>query len=183
MAKKRRTQFAQDGQTAFPPNEVAQIINSVSAWKQPACKDEDEVESRIGEYFNLCVLKGEMPLFETLCLYLGIPDDKGKEFVQGEGCSTRMTLLMQTALTMLKATEGKAVYTGKMPYVPYIWRSKQYFNYREPNSKLEDLLAGSLLKDLPSPKNIAQKYLEDFEESEKDNDESGTDSGREKTTE
>ena len=164
--KKPKTEYAENGQTATPVNDVAEIINSVSAWKRPAIKDEDEAEKRIGEYFNLCVLKGEMPLFETLCLYLGISDDKGKEYVLGENCSSRMTAIMQDALTMLKATEGKAVYKGIIRDVPYIWRSKQYFGYREPNSKLEDLLAASVLKDLPSASVIANKYLDDYEESE-----------------
>lgn len=165
---KKKTEYAENGQTSTPINEVAELINAVSAWKQPACETEDEVEQRIGEYFNLCVLKGEMPLFETLCLYLGISDDKGKEYIQGEGCSGRMTSLMQNALTVLKATEGKAVYKGMIRDVPYIWRSKQYFGYREPNSKLEDLLAGNLLKDLPSAASVAQRYLEDFDESEEE---------------
>lgn len=162
----KKTEFAEGGQTATPKNDIAEIINSVSAWKKPAYKDEDEAEARVAEYFNLCVLKGEMPLFETLCLYLGISDDKGQEYARGENCSGRMAALMQHALTMLKAMEGKAVYAGKIRDVPYIWRSKQYFGYREPNSKLEDLLAMNVLKDLPSASVVATKYLDDFEESE-----------------
>ena len=176
MATKKKIEFAENGQTASPINEVAGIINSVSAWKQSACKDEDEVEKRIDEYFNLCVLKGEMPLFETLCLYLGISDDKGMEYAHGENCSSRMSMLIQCALTFMKATEAKAVYAGKMPYVPYIWRSKQYFGYREPNSKLEDLLTASVLKDLPSASSIATRYLDDLEESEVLDDNGGEDS-------
>ena len=166
MATKKKPDIAEDGQTATPINDIAEIINSVNAWSKPEIKDEDEAEQRIGEYFNLCVLKGEMPMFETLCLYLGISDDKGKEYCTGEGCSGRMTKLMQNALTVLKATEGKAVYQGKIRDVPYIWRSKQYFGYREPNSKIEDILLGNVLKDLPSTQSIAQRYLTDIEETE-----------------
>ncbi len=162
--KSASTEYAQNGQTDNPINEIAQIINSVNAWSKPECASDEEAEKRIGEYFNLCVLKGEMPLFETLCLYLGISDDKGKEYASGEGCSGKMTKLIQTALARLKAIEAKAVYKGMIRDVPYIWRSKQYFGYREPNSKIEDLLLGNVLKDLPSPQSIAQKYLTDIED-------------------
>ena len=166
---KSASDFAENGQANKPVNEIAEIINSVNAWAKPECADDDEAEKRIGEYFNLCALKGEMPLFETMCLYLGFSDDKGKQYANGEGCSGRMTKLIQNALTVLKATEGKAVYAGKIRDVPYIWRSKQYFGYREPNSKIEDLLLGNVLKELPSEASIAKRYLEDIEEGE-DND-------------
>ena len=165
MATKKTT-YAEDGQTPEPKNDIAEIINSVNAWAKPEIENEDQAEQRISEYFNLCVLKGEMPMFETLCLYLGISDDKGKDYCVGEGCSGRMTRLMQNALTVLKATEGKAVYKGMIRDVPYIWRSKQYFGYREPNSKIEDILLGNVLKDLPSATSVAQRYLTDIEEDE-----------------
>ena len=166
MATKKKTDYTQDGISSNPVNEVAEIIGAVNAWKQKPIETDDEAEARIGEYFNLCAAKGEMPLFETLCMYLGLSDDKGMQYARGEGCSTRMATMMQNALTTMKAVEGKAVYAGMIRDVPYIWRSKQYFGYREPNSKLEDLLAQNLLKDLPSAQNIAQKYLDDYDESE-----------------
>lgn len=168
---KPASDFAENGQANKPINDIAEIINSVNAWAKPECASDEEAEERIGEYFNLCALKGEMPLFETMCLYLGISDDKGKEYASGEGCSGKMTKLIQNALTVLKATEGKAVYAGKIRDVPYIWRSKQYFGYREPNSKIEDLLLGNVLKELPSEASIAKRYLEDIEGDE-DNDSS-----------
>lgn len=167
---KSASDFAENGQANKPVNDIAEIINSVNAWAKPECADDDEAEKRIGEYFNLCALKGEMPLFETMCLYLGFSDDKGKQYASGEGCSGRMTKLMQNALTVLKAAEGKAVYAGKIRDVPYIWRSKQYFGYREPNSKIEDLLLGNVLKELPSEASIAKRYLEDIDEEGEDND-------------
>ena len=138
---KKKTEVAENGQTQTPVNDVAQILNSVSAWAQKECASDEELEQRISEYFNLCVLKGEMPMFETLCLYLGTSDDTGKGWIAGDGCSSRRSKAMQNALTMLKAAEGKAVYAGKIRDVPYIWRSKQYFGYKEPGTKLEELIA------------------------------------------
>ena len=164
--KSASAEYAQNGQTATPKNDIARLISDVNAWSRPECASDEEAEKRIEEYFNLCVSKGEMPLFETMCLYLGISDDKGKEYAIGEGCSGKMTKLIQNALSRLKAIEAKAVYKGIIRDVPYIWRSKQYFGYREPNSKIEDLLLGNVLKDLPSPQSIAERYLTDIEEDE-----------------
>ena len=161
---KPKTETAEKGTTKTPVNETAKLLNEVNAWTMPEILDDDEAEKRTAEYFNLCVSKGEMPLFETYCLYLGISDEKGKSFANGEGCSTRLTKIIQGALTTMKAAEAKAVYAGKIRDVPYIWRSKQYYNYREPNSKLEDALLGSVLKELPTTKSIAARYLEDVEE-------------------
>lgn len=164
--KSASTEYASGGITPTPVNEIAQIINSVNAWNLPECATDEEAEKRIEEYFNLCVSKGEMPLFETMCLYLGISDEKGKGYAAGEGCSGKMTRLIQNALSRMKAIEAKAVYKGLIRDVPYIWRSKQYFGYREPNSKIEDLLLGNVLKELPSAQSIAEKYLTDIEEDE-----------------
>ena len=173
--KSKKIEYAEGGVASEPINDVAKLISAVNAWSKPEFKDVAEAERRIGEYFDLCALKGEMPLFETLCKYLGISDDKGMQYARGEGCSSKLAQMMQNALTTMKAVEGKAVYAGMIRDVPYIWRSKQYFGYREPNSKIEDLLAQSLLKDLPNPQMVAQKYLADFEESEVDDDSTGTD--------
>lgn len=163
-----KTEYAENGQTPTPKNEFAEMINEVNFWSKPECASDEEAEQRIDEYFNLCVSKGEMPLFETMCLYLGISDDRGKQYAQGEGCSGKMTRLMQNGLSKLKAIEAKAVYRGAIRDVPYIWRSKQYFGYREPNSKIEDLLLGNVLKDLPNAASIAQRYLTDIEEGSED---------------
>lgn len=164
MAKKSTAEVAENGQTAKPINEIAKATNETNAWCNSEVKDDDEAEARVGEYFNICVLKGEQPLFETLCLYLGISDETGKQYAQGTGCSSRLTKILQNALTRMKAIEGKLVYKGAIRDVPYIFRSKQYFGYREPSSKLEDLLSGNLLKELPSTQSVMQKYLEDYED-------------------
>ena len=160
----KKTEYAENGQTPNPKGEIAEMLNAVNAWAMPEFADDDEAEQRLSEFFNLCVLKNELPMFETMCLYLGISDDRGKEIANGENCSGRLTRLFKSALTKVKAVEGKAVNAGKLRDVPYIWRSKQYFGYREPTSKLEDMLAGSLLRELPTSANIAKRYLEDAED-------------------
>lgn len=168
MPQKKRTEYADHGTTETPANDIAQILNAVNSWAMPEVENDAEIEKRTNEYFNLCVSKGELPMFETYCLYLGIPDDLGKKWANGEECTKKRSRLIQLALTRMKASEGKAVMGNKIPYVPYIWRSKQYFNYREPASKLEEILAGNVLKELPSASSVAAAYLADVEDEEED---------------
>ena len=171
MANTRnKTEVAQDGVAWTPSSDTAKIITESSAWDQ-ACGDltDDEVEKRISEYFSICASRGELPIFETLCLYLDISDDEGLEWSRGENCSVRRKKLMKKALTRMKAIEGKGLYSGVVPYVPSIWRSKQYFGYREPDPKIT-LQSANPLKELPSAESVAQRYLVDVAETDAENE-------------
>lgn len=167
MATKKTT-VAENGTTSSPKNDIAALINEASQWVLPPIETDDELEKRIGEYFNLCVSKGELPIFETLSLYLGVSDDEALKWVSGDNCSNKRKRLMQMALTRMKAIEGKAMYANKLPYVPSIWRSKQYFGYREPTNELKLIGDSSPLKELPTAEGVARAYLTDIEEGETD---------------
>lgn len=162
----KKAEYAEKGQTATPVNEIAKLIAESSAWVRGEAKSDAEVEARIEEYYNLCASKGELPIFETLALFLGTDDETLKKWLLGDGCTTRRKNALQLALTRMKAIEGKGLYSGAVPYVPSIWRSKQYFGYHEPDSKLTLQMGGSPLKELPTAEGIAAAYLNDFEESE-----------------
>lgn len=164
----KKTTVAENGRTTSPKNDIAALINETSGWVQPPVESDEELDNRIAEYFNLCVSKGELPIFETLSLYLGVSDDEALRWVAGDGCSNKRKRSLQLALTRMKAVEGKAMYANKLPYVPSIWRSKQYFGYREPTNELKLIGESSPLKELPSAEGIAKAYLTDIEEGEEE---------------
>ena len=164
----KRTEYAEKGQTSTPVNKIAKLIAESSAWLNSRVKNDSEVDTRIEEYFNLCVSKGELPMFETLALYLGIDDETLKKWMLGDGCSTRRREALQYALTRMKAIEGKGLYSGDVPTVPSIWRSKQYFGYKEPNNDITLHMENNPLKELPSGEGILEAYLGDFAEEEED---------------
>lgn len=162
----RKTETAENGQTRTPKNDTAKMISDSSYWDQEVGElTDDEVAAKISEYFSLCAHKGEFPIFETLCLFLGISDEEGLEWSRGENCSVRRKKLIARALTRMKAIEGKALYANAIPYVPSIWRSKQYFGYREPDPKIT-LQSASPLKELPSASSVAERYLTDVAETD-----------------
>ena len=168
MANSKKPDVAVNGKTASPKNDIAELINETSLWVQSPVESDNELNKRIGEYFSLCVSKGELPIFETLALYLGVSDEEALRWVAGDGCSAKRKRAMQLALTRMKAIEGKSLYADKLPYVPSIWRSKQYFGYREPTSELKLINDTSPLKELPSAEGIAKAYLEDIEQGEEE---------------
>lgn len=166
--KETQTDFTEDGQKSTTHSEIGKIISNTSAWIRPACKDEDEIIKRIGEYQNLCAAKEEAPYIENMCLYLGISKEQIQDFRKGEGCTNELKQEIDKAFTWILSIDNQLVDKGKKNVVSRIWNGKQYHNEREPNNRLEDLLAVNLLKDLPSSQNIARKYLEDYSDSEDD---------------
>lgn len=168
MAYAKKPETAEKGTTKTPKNDWAKLISDASEWDVTDEElTDDQVAQRIGEYFNICVSKGEAPIFETLCLFLGVSDEEGMEWTRGENCSVRRKRLMLKAVTRMKAIEGKASQQNMIPIANYIWRGKQYFGYREPDPKIT-LQNASPLKELPSADAVAKIYLADVAESEID---------------
>lgn len=166
MATKKKPEYAESGQASKPKSDIGKLISDTSAWMKPRFADEKELLDRIAEYQNLCALKPEYPSVENLCLYLGVPIEEMREWRRGEHCSKDVKTAIDYFYTWVLSINNQRANEGKLPYVMRIWDGKQNHNEREPNSKLEDLLASSLLKDLPSSTTIAQRYLDDYDESE-----------------
>ena len=166
MMATKKPEVAENGRTKTPINDTAKIIDESSAWDLGIGElNDDQVRTRIGEYFSLCASRGELPIFETLCLYLDISDEEGLEWSRGENCSQARKKMMQKALTRMKAIEAKASQKNMIPIANYIWRGKQYFGYREPDPKIT-LQSANPLKELPSAATVAEKYLVDVAETE-----------------
>lgn len=168
MAQKKKPQVAQNGMTDEPINDIAKIINDTSFWQRERAETDEEILQRLEEYKNLCASKGIAPLIEDMCLYLGVSYRDVQSWRKGENCSSAVKQAIDNIFTWILSIDMKLVHSGKRQFVPHIWNSKQYHDQREPNSKLEDLLAGNLLRELPSSASIGQKYIAEFEESEAD---------------
>lgn len=174
--KKSKTEYSEGGRASHPKTDIGKRISDTSAWLRNKCASDDEVLARIAEYRDLCALKEEYPSVENLCLYLGISYVEMREWRSGEKCSKKVKDAIDICFTWILSLDNQRANANEMPYVMRIWGGKQNHGEREPNSKLEDLLAGSLLKELPSASNVAQRYLEDYDESEADDDDSREDS-------
>ena len=169
MASKKPKQAVAEGGVADDKESSQSIRRKILAdsgkWLQRPCRNDDEVEERISEYKSIIALQepAELPLVETLAQYLGISYHKFRKFVKGEEGTERRQALLQGAVTWIAGVWGQLVTVGDLYFGVYVWYSKQWFDMREPDSKLV-LDAVSPLKELASSKDIAQKYLADLGE-------------------
>ena len=170
MASQKRS-YAQKGQSSAPEGSWANIVTKTSFWQREPIETDEELEQRIAEYKNLCAERDHLPKVETLCLYLGIPVTLFKSWQQGVDCSERRKNAIEMAQTWILAVETEGLYEGIVQNVPYIWRSKQYHDMKEPNSDVNINIGRSPLKMLPTIEAIAAAgYLEDAETAEDDHE-------------
>jgi len=146
-------------------DQISQSIEAALYWDKPKVRDAEDMRERLNLYWAKCQNNGELPSFEGLCVLLGIPVEDGKRWCKGDGCDKEQQKLMQQALAILEAIDSDLVTKGIIPQGVYIWRSKQYYNMREP-TVLHDLAAASPLRSLPSMAEIQRRYLADLPETQ-----------------
>lgn len=165
--RKNKTSYAENGRSSAPEGRFAEIISSTSFWQKEPCKDDAEIEQRLAEFKNLAAERDKLPTVENMCLYLGATLDEFKAWQKGVDCSERRKRAIGQAVTWLAAVEANAVYSNLVRDVPYIWRSKQYYDMKEPNSDVNINIGRSPLKMLPTIDAIvAQGYLTDADDTE-----------------
>lgn len=145
--------------------QISEAISSSLQFLAEPAKTDDEVKERINVYFAKCESQALPPSIEGLCLCLGITTEEGKAWSKGETITKDRYRIWHTALTVLEDVDQKLVTLGYLPQVQYIWRSKNFYNMREPSSRME-IIGNSPLRDLPTLDSIKAKYLTDIPEQE-----------------
>lgn len=166
MATKKKTVVAENGiaDDALDAKSFRRKILAESGkWTQKPCKDDDEIAERIGIYKNLIASLDppEVPLVETLAQFLGISFHKFRKCLKGEYGTERRQIMLQDAVTWIAGVWAQLSASNLLYFGMYSWYSKQWFDMREPDSKLV-LDAVSPLKELAPAKEVAAKYLEDL---------------------
>lgn len=144
---------------------ISEAIRSSLQFLNEPVKSDEEVKERINLYFAKCEAQAIPPSVEALCIYMGISTEDGKAWSKGEGISKERYGHWHKAMTIIEDVDQKLVTLGILPQVQYIWRSKNFYNMREPSSRME-IIGNNPLKDLPSLENIQKKYLGDLPEAE-----------------
>lgn len=162
MAKKN---YDPEAEQQLRSEAITEAIRSSLQFLAEPVKTDDEVKQRINLYFAKCESQALPPSVEGLCICMGISTEDGKAWCKGEGISRERYALWHKAMTIIEDVDQKLVTLGILPQVQYIWRSKNFYNMREPSSRME-ILGNSPLKDLPTLENIQKKYLGDLPENE-----------------
>lgn len=162
-----KTSVTENAQSDDARSEIAKIISDVGAWKQPPFSSEEEFAERCGLFKNLVAAKGDsLPTIEAFAMFLGTSYHTLRKWSKGEDCPESRKLKVQEVITWACAIWTEAMLKKVTHPTPYIWYSKQWFDMREPDSKVMlDMV--SPLKELPAASSLAQKYLADLGESEK----------------
>lgn len=168
MATKKKQAVAEGGvadDTKDSKSLRRKIMSEAGKWKQSPCRSDDEVAERIEQYKNIIVLQepSEVPLVETLAQFLGISYHRFRKCIKGEDGTERRQILLQNAVTWIAGIWAQLCSDGELYFGLFVWYSKQWFDMKEPDSKLV-FDAVSPLKELASSKDVAAKYLAELGE-------------------
>lgn len=164
MARTKTSAFTENG-VASDANEsksqLRRIISHASAWKQPTFKDADDLEERCALYKNLIASKDppEMPTAESFAMFIGVSFHKLRRFTKGDGCSERVTDLVQGVITWMSSIWVQASAQKLITQTDYIWYSKNWFEMREPDARISFGMLNPL-KELPTIQQLEEKYTD-----------------------
>ena len=136
---KRRTELASVEHKNFlamieTDEEIAAQVARVLA--QPAHTfrndvSDEEMETRVEDFFRWCVDTGTGPTMERFALAIGTTRETIRRWRNGIGCSDERKFLMQQAVETMAAYDADMVLKNKMPVVPYIFRGKNYYDMED----------------------------------------------------
>ena len=105
------------------------LTEVIHAYKQPRVKNDEELIYRIDLYFNQCAERGQIPTVEELALYVGYTSESFLNVEKGvtKGFSSETGKILKRAKEMLKTFDAKLVTSGKLNFLTYCFRSKNYY--------------------------------------------------------
>lgn len=122
----------QDALTTIPREDIVQILTGIDRLRKlPRCRTDEEIESRINEYFTFCVETGNRPGVEGLCLSLGIVRSTLFNWCNGQGCSAKRTEMCRLAKQTIVTYIEQAGLAGKLNPVSQIFILKNWANYKD----------------------------------------------------
>lgn len=135
---------------------VSRILNEVLVeYRKPKVKSDDEMAERLNDYFNRCAERGQIPTVEEMELSTGYTDRDLWEIETGvrKGFSPATSYIIKKAKSILKSFDAKMVIDGKLNFLAYCFRAKNYYGMVDkqeyvltPNTKQEDEFSAEDIK-------------------------------------
>ena len=123
-------------------------------YNQPKVKNDEELAERLNGYFMRCAESGQIPTVEEMCLSTGYSQSTCWDWETGrrKGFSNSTAEIIKKAKEMLKTFDAKLVISGKLNFLAYCFRAKNYYgmvdkqemvltpnNNNEPDYNIEDI--------------------------------------------
>ena len=109
---------------------VSTLLNQVLVeYKQPKVKNDEELEQRLDDYFKRCADTGQIPTIEEMAMSTGYTQATVWDWESGrrKGFSNFTAEIIKKAKEFLKTFDAKLVISGKLNFLAYCFRAKNYY--------------------------------------------------------
>ena len=109
---------------------VKKLLNEVIIEsRQPKVKSDEELIARLDDYFVRCAENNQIPTVEEMCLSTGYTYWTCYDWETGKnkGFSSETSQIIKKAKEMLKTFDAKLVISGKLNFLAYCFRAKNYY--------------------------------------------------------
>ena len=149
-----------------PKDEKKRIVSdlvkeSLMTFNLPRVQSADELAERLTWYFNSCAENGYRPVIEQMWASTGYPLSQVKDWERGKSrcpLGPEAIPVLKNARGFMQVFDAKAVASGNMNPVTYIFRAKNYYGMRDTT---DITLAPSTdpLGDEPDAQRLSRDYL------------------------
>jgi len=161
VKKKRGAKWMRDlsaDASGTEPGEMSRFVrNALVSWNLPPIdiSDPEQVEQRIGEYFQHCIDNDRRPQVVGMCNWLGITRATLNTWVNGEYRSKTHFDIIKKAMSILEETWADLMLSNKLNPGSGCFMGKNWYNYSDtqqivvtPNNPMQDMDAESARKRL-----------------------------------
>lgn len=147
------------------------LTETLVEYKKEKVKSDEELIYRLDDYFKRCAETGQIPTVEEMAMSTGYTQSTVWDWENGrnKGFSGSTSEIIKKAKDILKTFDAKLVISGKLNFLAYCFRAKNYYGMVD---KKEYVVTPNVQQDNDyDPDSIRERYLIDSEsdpDSEKD---------------
>lgn len=137
------------------------LTETLHAYKQPRVKSDEELQDRLNQYFQHCADNGQIPTVEEMALYIGYSRTAMWDLETGRrrGFSDSTADIIKKAKEFLATFDAKLAVTGKLNFLAYCFRAKNYYGMSD---KSEYVIAPSTQSENDYDENdLRRRYMMD----------------------
>lgn len=131
--------------------------------KQPKVQNDEELAERFNDYFIRCAERGQIPTVEEMCMSTGYATSTIWDWEHGrrQGFSNSTAEIIKKAKDVLKTFDAKLVISGKLNFLAYCFRAKNYYGMVD---KTEYVVTPNTQTDSDyNADDIKKRYLPDYD--------------------
>lgn len=109
---------------------VSKLLGEVlTEYKKPKVKSDEELQARLNDYFQHCAETGQIPTVEEMAMSTGYCQSTIWDWEVGRkgGFTGSTGEIIKKAKEFLKTFDAKLVISGKLNFLAYCFRAKNYY--------------------------------------------------------